>query len=146
MIQTQQNLEASSITPKRNKNALSELRQLQESQSSFQRCGDVEGRSQNVSRKEDLKYGSGPHHVEMELVLPDRRTDLPNLSLNLLLLDEMPHSVHTFSRNGFHRTFDGCSFILNALHVVKAAPLPYDGVLQRKHERFLQLGLKGFKE
>jgi hypothetical protein len=37
-------------------------------------------------------------------------------------------------------------FILNALHVVKAAPLPYDGVLQRKHERFLQLGLKGFKE
>jgi hypothetical protein len=107
MIQTQQNLEASSITLNAIKNALSELRQLQESQVPFGRCG-VEAEVQNVSGKEvTLKYGSGPHHVEMELVFPDK-TDLPNLSLNLLRWTRCPTLYTPFSK-WFPPNFDGCS-------------------------------------
>ena len=39
----------------------------------------------------------------------------------------MPHSVHTFLEMVSGGLLDGCSFILNAMHVLKAAPLPFDG-------------------
>ena len=38
---------------------------------------------------------------------------------------------------------DGCSFILNAMHVLKAAPLPYDGSPPSvKAQEFLDKGLE----
>jgi hypothetical protein len=55
MIQTQQNLEASSSTPKRNKNALSELRQLLEFEVPFKDAETLKAEVQNVSRKEDAE-------------------------------------------------------------------------------------------
>jgi cyclophilin family peptidyl-prolyl cis-trans isomerase len=129
MIQTQQNLEASSGSPTRNNNALIELRQLQESLKFLSEDAEtLKEEVQSVSRKEvTLKYGSGPHYVEMELVFPDKEDGPTKFVIELAPLDEMPHSVHTFLEMVSTGLLDGCSFILNALHVVKAAPLPYDG-------------------
>jgi len=57
-------------------------------------------------------------------------------------LDIMPHSVYTFLEMVNAKLFDGCSFILNAMHVVKAAPLPYDGSsAAQKVKSFTKLGL-----
>jgi len=49
------------------------------------------------------------------------------LILEMAPLDLMPHSVYTFLEMVHARLFDGCSFILNAMNTIKAAPLPYNG-------------------
>lgn len=57
-------------------------------------------------------------------------------------LDLMPHSVYMFLEMVDAKLFDGCSFILNAMHVIKAAPLPYDGSsAAAKVRSFAQKGL-----
>jgi hypothetical protein len=64
------------------------------------------------------------------------------LILEMASLELMPHSVFTFLEMIHSKLFDGCSFILNAMHVVKAAPLPYDGSsASQKVKAFTKLGL-----
>ena len=64
------------------------------------------------------------------------------LIIEMAPLDIMPHSVYTFLEMVNAKLFDGCSFILNAMHVVKAAPLPYDGSsAAQKVKSFTKLGL-----
>jgi cyclophilin family peptidyl-prolyl cis-trans isomerase len=61
----------------------------------------------------------------------------------------MPHSVHTFLEMTSLGLLDGCSFILNAMHVLKVAPLPYDGSsAAEKAKNFAEKGLESvaFKE
>ena len=61
----------------------------------------------------------------------------------------MPHSSFIFLEMVSSGLLDGCSFILNALHVLKAAPLPYDGSsAAAKAKAFTELGLESvaFKE
>ena len=48
------------------------------------------------------------------------------LILEMAPLDLMPHSVYTFLEMVDHHLLDGCSFILNAMNIIKAAPLPYE--------------------
>ncbi|GKY95820.1 hypothetical protein MPSEU_000542700 [Mayamaea pseudoterrestris] len=102
--------------------------------------------------KRDLiaKYGAGPHRVEMELVFPDRKMGGANkFVIELADVEMMPHSVYTFLQMVSLGLLDGCSFILNALHVVKAAPLPYDGSsAAQKAQDFTKAGLESvaFKE
>eukprot|EP00532_Pseudo-nitzschia_australis_P001190 CAMPEP_0168193192 /NCGR_PEP_ID=MMETSP0139_2-20121125/18464_1 /TAXON_ID=44445 /ORGANISM="Pseudo-nitzschia australis, Strain 10249 10 AB" /LENGTH=422 /DNA_ID=CAMNT_0008116509 /DNA_START=169 /DNA_END=1437 /DNA_ORIENTATION=+ len=86
--------------------------------------------------KEDAiaKYGSGVIRVKMDLIFPGTTVDgdvLPDtgpstIIIEMASLDIMPHSVYTFLEMISAKLLDGCSFILNALHVLKAAPLPYD--------------------
>jgi len=64
------------------------------------------------------------------------------LVLEMAPLDVMPHSVYTFLEMVDAKLIDGCSFVLNAMNVVKAAPLPYDGSrASKKVKAFTQLGL-----
>ena len=64
------------------------------------------------------------------------------LILEMASLELMPHSVFTFLEMINSKLFDGCSFILNAMHVIKAAPLPYDGSsASQKVKAFTKLGL-----
>ena len=64
------------------------------------------------------------------------------LILEMAPLDLMPHSVFTFLEMVDSKLFDGCSFILHAMNVVKAAPLPYDGSsASQKVKAFARLGL-----
>lgn len=55
------------------------------------------------------------------------------LILEMAPLELMPHSVYTFLEMVDNKLFDGCSFILNAMNIIKAAPLPYEkGLLSAK--------------
>jgi len=64
------------------------------------------------------------------------------LVLEMAPLDVMPHSVFTFLEMVDAKLIDGCSFILNAMNIVKAAPLPYDGSrASQKVKAFTRLGL-----
>lgn len=81
-------------------------------------------RVQELSRHEALqKYGPGPHRVKIEL---DFGSDQPGGSFvaELASLDLMPHSVNCFLNMVSEGLWDGNSFVMNAVHMVKASPLP----------------------
>ena len=84
-----------------------------------------------IASRDDIisKYGEGPHQVELELIFPDHhhRGGSTKFVIEMAPPDVMPHSVHTFLEMVSGGLLDGCSFILNAMHVLKAAPLPFDG-------------------
>jgi cyclophilin family peptidyl-prolyl cis-trans isomerase len=84
---------------------------------------------QIVSKKDAIaKYGAGVKRVELELIFPDGGVGGPDtFVIEMADIELMPHSVWTFLEMTSAGLLDGCSFIMNALHVLKAAPLPYDG-------------------
>jgi cyclophilin family peptidyl-prolyl cis-trans isomerase len=95
------------------------------------------------------KYGASPQRVEMELVFPDGKLGPNKFVMELAPVALMPHSVHFFLEMVSLELLDGCSFILNALHVLKAAPLPYTGSsAAEKAKDFTNAGLESvaFKE
>ena len=94
---------------------------------SAQKAETLKERVQSTSKHDIIsKWGLGPHHVEIELVFPSNLDGHKKFVLEMAPIDLMPHSVHTFMEMAAGGLLDGCSFILNALHVLKAAPLPYD--------------------
>jgi len=105
---------------------------------------------QSVGKSQVIeKFGKGVHRVEMELVFPDRQLGPHRFVIELAPVEIMPHSVHTFLEMVSEGLLDGCSFIMNALHVLKAAPLPYDGSSAAdKAKAFTTRGLESvsFKE
>jgi cyclophilin family peptidyl-prolyl cis-trans isomerase len=110
---------------------------------------DMKDRVKAVSKQHILeKYGGGVKQVEMELVFPDGK-DGPTKFVIALEDNLMPHSSFIFLEMVSSGLLDGCSFILNALHVLKAAPLPYDGSsAAAKAKAFTESGLESvaFKE
>ena len=121
----------------------------------------------------EAKYGSGLIRVQMEIVFPtsnENDSDDTNNSeghtsmrassantqkknnnndgrqiivMEMASLDQMPHSVFTFLEMVSNGLLNGCSFILNAVHELKAAPLPYDGSPpHEKAKAFLDHGLE----
>lgn len=153
MIQRQHDLESHSGGSDANTEvALNEMKVLQEHLKTL--SGETESLKQEVqtaSRREvSMKYGSsGVHRVEMELAFPDNQDGPTVFVIELAPMSEMPHSVHTFLDMVSIGLLDGCSFILNALHVLKAAPLPYDGTsAAAKAKAFSAAGLESvaFKE
>ena len=95
------------------------------------------------------KYGGGRHLVEVDLEFPDGDQGPSSFVMELAPLDKMPHSVHVFLDMVSNHLWDGCSFVMNAMHVIKAAPLPYDESSGTEMAKaFLEKGLNGpsFKE
>jgi len=106
-------------------------------------------------RDASRKYGTGVIRVQLDLDFPEDRNhndgDGPmlvmsapstTLTMEMAPLELMPHSVYTFLEMVNAKLFDGCSFILNAMNVVKAAPLPYDGSsASQKVKAFTKVGL-----
>lgn len=78
-------------------------------------------------QKVKQKYGEGVHRVQMELFFPGETEGPTVFTVEMAPLNVMPHAIHTFLDMVNEGLIDGCSFILNAMHVIKAAPLPYDG-------------------
>lgn len=102
---------------------------------------------QEISKADALfKYGAGKIHVQLELEFPGSHhlKDGPTtFVMEMAPLDKMPHSVYMFLEMVDAHLLDGCSFILNAMHVIKAAPLPYDGSsAAAKVRSFAQKGLE----
>jgi cyclophilin family peptidyl-prolyl cis-trans isomerase len=107
-----------------------------------------------ISKRDAIaKYGAGVQRVELELIFPnDQHHHLHNekqqqgpttFVIEMAPIHVMPHSVYTFLEMTSAGLLDGCSFILNALHVLKAAPLPYDGSSPSdKAQEFLDKGLE----
>jgi cyclophilin family peptidyl-prolyl cis-trans isomerase len=106
-----------------------------------------------ISKRDAIaKYGSGVVRVQMDLIFPtsEDNTGLRTsdngphtIVIEMASLDLMPHSVYTFLEMVSSGLLNGCSFILNALHVLKAAPLPYDGTsASDKARAFLEHGLE----
>lgn len=95
------------------------------------------------------KYGDGVHFVEFELEFQDGKDGPNKFVIELAPSELMPHSVETFLDMVSNKLIDGCSFIMNALNLIKAAPLPYDGSSSKdKAQSFADLGLDelAFKE
>lgn len=101
------------------------------------------------------KYGTGVVRVQLTLdFLSDRSLEetegqqesLHQLILEMAPLDLMPHSVYTFLEMVDNHLYDGCSFILNAMNILKAAPLPYEkgkwGSAKQMDQNFRKLGLE----
>jgi cyclophilin family peptidyl-prolyl cis-trans isomerase len=115
----------------------------------------------DLSKRDAIaKYGSGVIRVQLELIFPPASpvggiktgegalkplvvdSGPTMIVIEMSSLDLMPHSVYTFLEMVSTGLLNGCSFILNALHVLKAAPLPYDGTsASDKARAFLDSGL-----
>ena len=93
-------------------------------EASSERADSLRDRVRTLSRHEAMqKYGPGPHRVEIELdFAPDEQTT--SFTVELAPLNLMPHSVDTFLEMVSSGLWDGCSFVMNAVHVIKASPLP----------------------
>lgn len=87
----------------------------------------LQDRVNHLSQYEAMqKYGAGPHRVEIELEFPGEASS-SSFVVEMAPLDLMPHSVDTFLGMVSAGLWDGCSFAMNAVHVIKAEPLPFDG-------------------
>jgi len=97
----------------------------------------------NVTRKTTIVSSGDGSRSDNALVTINKNNNNHNiLILEMAETELMPHSVFTFLEMVHAKLFDGCSFILNAMDVVKAAPLPYDGSsASQKVKAFTKLGL-----
>jgi len=106
-------------------------KQLNEMKSQIKAKSDhasgLQERVKTLSQYEAVqKYGDGPHRVEIELEFPGD-TSTSSFVVEMAPLNLMPHSVDTFLGMVSAGLWDGCSFVMNAVHVIKAAPLPTVG-------------------
>eukprot|EP00980_Cylindrotheca_fusiformis_P029298 scaffold22933_cov196-Cylindrotheca_fusiformis.AAC.1 len=125
--------------------AIAEMSRLQESvQGANKEISLLQKHIQETSRKDALeKYGSGVIRVELELAFPGDAEGPNSMVFEMASLEEMPHSVFMFLSMVDAKLFDGCSFILNAMDIIKAAPLPYDGgSAASKVKAFTRAGLE----
>lgn len=152
MIHKQQAIDSHSTASEASQQlAMNEMNALQGRLHNLAEQGeDLKHHVQSISQQGmTSKYGNGVKHVEIELVFPDGKADGPTKFVIELEGDLMPHSSFTFLEMASLGLLDGCSFILNALHVLKAAPLPYDGTSAAvKAKAFTAHGLESvaFKE
>lgn len=150
MIQQQQDLDAQTHSNANRQRALGELSLLQQRvKKESEQAQLLKSQVQKMSKDQlETKYGKGVHRVEIELVFPNSRDirgahGASKFVVELASSEIMPHSVHTFLEMVSSGLLDGCSFILNALHVLKAAPLPYDGTsAAEKAKAFSEAGLE----
>ena len=123
---------------------------LKEAQS---RADKLKTQVREISKQDAIdKFGDGVIRVEMSLLFPPKTledgtvvadTGPHKIVMEMASLDLMPHSVYTFLEMISQGLLDGCSFIINALHVLKAAPLPYDGSSASvKAKQFSDAGLE----
>lgn len=136
-----------------NPELVDEMRIIQEKLKESQAQADKLKTQVSIISKQDAvaKYGSGVIRVKMDLIFPEKDSDgdtVPDtgphtIIMEMASLDIMPHAVFTFLEMVSAKLLDGCSFILNALHVLKAAPLPYDGSsASSKAREFIDHGLE----
>jgi len=115
-------------------NILKELEVMTRRESAYeQRVNILKEKISRESEREALeRFGPGPHKVKFEVELPrDRMRDahlingqFPGFTIELYPLAHMPHSVHLFLEQVYHKLWDGCSFVVNAPHILQAGAHP----------------------
>ena len=83
------------------------------------------------------RFGQGPHYVEMEIEYPEYQstilesTNWPRargiVRYEMASLDLMPVAVNLFLQQVHHGLWDGCSFVVNAVHIIQAGPHRHNG-------------------
>jgi hypothetical protein len=145
-----ENGEGNAVNGQNKENVVDEMVALQEKlREGTSQVGSLQKHLQIVSRQDAIqKYGSGVIRVKLELEFPSEDKAKAGVGAPTVMvfemapLDLMPHSVYMFLEMVYNGLFDGCSFILNAMHVIKAAPLPYDGSsASQKVKAFTSRGL-----
>lgn len=129
---------------------------LEESRS---KANNLKTQVSTISKQDAVdKYGDGDIRIKMDLIFPPTvledgtvvaDTGPQSIIMEMASLELMPHSVFTFLEMVSEGLLDGCSFIINAMDVLKAAPLPYDGSsASQKAKEFSDAGLESvaFKE
>ena len=86
------------------------------------------------SKREALEwFGPGPHRVQLEVEYPRWREDGPTepddwprvrgvFEVELAPVHEMPIAVNLFLQQVHHKLWDGCVFVINAMHILQAGP------------------------
>ena len=86
------------------------------------------------SRREALEwFGPGPHHVQLEIEYPRWREEGPSepddwprvrgvFEIELAPIQAMPIAVNLFLQQVHHKLWDGCVFVINAMHILQAGP------------------------
>lgn len=104
-------------------------------------------------RELNERFGKGPHKVEFQVELPEGEGRSPSIGSILLELapnDLMPHTVHLFLEQVYHKLWDGCHFLINQAHIVQAGPHRYDGTVvsseQLEHFEEAKLDIVYFQE
>ena len=99
------------------------------------------------------RFGPGPHFVDMEIEYPKYTEGLPPaewpkvrgvVQLEMAPLDQMPVAVNMFLQQVHHQLWNGCSFVINAIHIIQAGPhrhkvpgeVTYDANVADLHDRF----------
>ena len=80
------------------------------------------------------RFGDGPHNVELEIEYPQYTEDVepsdwPRIrgvfTLEMAPLNLMPIAVNLFLQQVHHKLWNGCSFVINAMHILQAGPHRY---------------------
>lgn len=97
-----------------------------------------------------LRFGPGPHHVEINLAFDpefpkgnnDTDGDTGHFIIELAPVEEMPHTVYWFLEQVNRTLYDGCSFHRNAGHVIQGGPAPnfLSPPEPRLNRRFMEAG------
>ena len=74
-------------------------------------------------------FGDGPHYVELNLKLPEQVitenlpiSPTPKIVLQMASVEQMPHSVHLFLEQVYHKLWDDCAIVINAFHILQIGP------------------------
>jgi len=115
-------------------NILKDLEVMTRRESAYeQRVNILKEKIGRESEREALeRFGPGPHKVKFEVELPQdnmRDSHLINgqfseFTIELHPLAHLPHSVHLFLEQVHHKLWDGCSFVVNAPHILQAGAHP----------------------
>ncbi|KAL7531182.1 hypothetical protein ACHAXR_003882 [Thalassiosira sp. AJA248-18] len=87
------------------------------------------------SKREAVEwFGPGPHKIELEIEYPQytldvEPTDWPTVrgvfTMEMAPLDLMPIAVNLFMQQVHHKLWNGCSFVINAMHILQGGPHRY---------------------
>ena len=124
--------------------AMHQMMKAQERVAQFEQQTDVLRKKIQASSLAGIqeKYGDGVHRVEFTLVFANGKKGPTTFVLEMAPSEIMPHSVEAFLDMVSNKLMDGCSFILSALNVIKASPIPYDGSSAKdKAQSFVDFGL-----
>ncbi|KAL9178840.1 hypothetical protein ACHAXT_003971 [Thalassiosira profunda] len=85
-----------------------------------------------TSRRETLEwFGPGPHFAELEIEYPQYDEDKDPedwprvrgvVEIEMAPLDLMPVAVNLFLQQVHRKLWNGCSFVINAMHILQAGP------------------------
>jgi len=105
-------------------------------------------------RETEEWFGNGIHKAELDIEYPQYTVDLPpsswprvrgTFTFEMAPLDLMPIAVNLFLQQVHHKLWNGCSFVINAMHILQAGPHRYDESQSGKYDANVAALVQGFQ-